>query len=68
MHNSNRNVFIIAVLLVAFFSSTLSVFLLKDDQKYDPRVEYCDMVGLYKSTNGESGWPDYRNIYYKECK
>lgn len=22
-------------------------------------VEYCEMVAIYKQTNGESGWPDF---------
>lgn len=29
----------------------------------DPQMEvdiYCDMVDLYKQTNGEAGWPAYK--------
>jgi len=29
----------------------------------DPQMEvdiYCDMVQLYKKTNGEAGWPAYK--------
>lgn len=29
--------------------------------------DYCRMVKLYMDTNGKEGWPDYRNIYYKDC-
>lgn len=30
-------------------------------------VEYCEMVAIYKQTNGESGWPDF-NGNGDECK
>lgn len=69
MKHSDKKIILIGVLLVAFFSTTLSVFLIGDDSyHYDPIVEYCGMVEIYKSSNGVDGWPDYRNIYYKECK
>lgn len=29
---------------------------------------YCEMVELYKSSDGENGWPDYKDIYQTECK
>lgn len=29
---------------------------------------YCEMVELYKSSNGENGWPDYKDIYQTGCK
>jgi hypothetical protein len=35
----------------------------------DPQMEvdiYCDMVELYKKTNGDAGWPAYRGE--SECK
>ena len=25
---------------------------------------YCDMVALYKATNGEAGWPAYQGTKY----
>lgn len=28
---------------------------------------YCDMVKLYKDSNGENGWPDYKNTYAEVC-
>lgn len=31
-------------------------------------VEYCEMVAIYKETNGENGWPDFRDIYEDQCK
>lgn len=32
------------------------------------QAEYCEMVELFKQTNGDAGWPDYRNIYSEQCK
>lgn len=29
---------------------------------------YCHMVALYKRTQGENGWPDYRGDYAEVCK
>lgn len=31
-------------------------------------TEYCEMVAIYKATNGENGWPDYKDIYSEQCK
>lgn len=28
---------------------------------------YCDMVKLYKESNGENGWPDYKRNYAEVC-
>ena len=30
-------------------------------------VNYCKMVNIYKSTNGEYGWPDYTGTYNSLC-
>lgn len=29
---------------------------------------YCEMVGIYKETKGEYGWPDYKGIAGEVCK
>lgn len=29
---------------------------------------YCDMVKIYKVTNGERGWPDYNKNAKEVCK
>lgn len=31
-------------------------------------ARYCQMVHLYKETNGQLGWPDYRGNFRKVCK
>ncbi len=28
---------------------------------------YCDMVAEYKHSHGQRGWPDFREIYRREC-
>lgn len=28
---------------------------------------YCQMVEMYKQSDGEHGWPDYDKIYESEC-
>jgi hypothetical protein len=27
---------------------------------YDNHAHYCEMVSIYKKTNGEYGWPNYQ--------
>ena len=29
--------------------------------------QYCEMVRLYKETDGATGWPDYENRYDRDC-
>lgn len=29
--------------------------------------EYCEMVELYISSEGENGWPDYKNSHEEGC-
>lgn len=29
---------------------------------------YCEMIGIYKETKGEYGWPDYKGIAGEVCK
>ncbi|ANO57498.1 hypothetical protein [Vibrio phage vB_VhaS-tm] len=28
---------------------------------------YCQMVEMYKQSDGEHGWPDYDEIYESQC-
>jgi hypothetical protein len=35
-------------------------FGLTSTQDPNPDDEYCDMVELYKQSNGENGWPAYK--------
>lgn len=38
------------------------------DQGDKANENYCEMVGLYKQTGGENGWPDYHGNYEEVCK
>ena len=35
--------------------------------KQDEDKNYCEMVALYEQSNGDLGWPDYKNTY-QGCK
>ena len=30
--------------------------------------QHCEMVDLWKSTDGDLGWPDYNKSYEESCK
>jgi len=30
--------------------------------------QYCEMVTIWHESDGEHGWPDYRNNYDQECE
>jgi len=30
-------------------------------------AHYCEMVALWKQTNGEQGWPDYNRSFKTAC-
>ncbi len=30
--------------------------------------DYCAQVKLWKYTDGENGWPDYKKTYDKQCE
>jgi len=47
--------------LVLLATLAIGIFILTGGD--DPRAEvdiYCEMVDLYKQTNGEAGWPAYQ--------
>ena len=40
-----------------------------DRQDFELEVKiYCEMVDLYRQTDGEQGWPDYSKNYDEVCK
>lgn len=66
--NRNGNQLLKTVLAGAF--ALLVVTTLVNDDKSVEKVEadyYCEMVHLWITTNGESGYPDYRNLYNDNC-
>lgn len=46
--------------------SLIALMFLPDPIDLDAR-QYCEMVGIYKQTGGEYGWPDFKGIYDEEC-
>lgn len=30
--------------------------------------DYCTMVDIHKMSNGDNGWPDFKDIYEEDCK
>jgi hypothetical protein len=46
---------IIAGLIIIICGGVLST-----TEDPNPDNEYCDMVELYKQSNGENGWPAYK--------
>ena len=57
----------IAVALILLFSA---IFMPNNshDQLEKERENYCEMVEIYKSSDGEHGWPDYKKVYDKQCE
>lgn len=53
---------VVCIVLIMMFIGSL------EEQDQAMGLEnYCQMVELYKQTDGENGWPDYRNIYESNC-
>lgn len=58
-----------AVLILAGILTVVAIhsaFAGRDDLA-DQRREYCEMVELYRTSQGEFGWPDFRNNA-RNCK
>ena len=57
-------------LLITLFllGSILLVSANDSELERDADQNYCEMVDLHKQSNGDLGWPDYKNTYEKGCK
>jgi len=57
-------------LLITLFllGSILLVSANDSELERDADQNYCEMVNLHKQSNGDIGWPDYKNTYEKGCK
>lgn len=53
-----------AVVATLAFNGTDSV---ERQSAVNPTTEYCEMTQIYMATDGEYGWPDYKNIS-KHCE
>lgn len=56
------------VLLIATLLGSILLASTSDsDIEQDTEQNYCEMVALYEQSNGDLGWPDYKNTY-QGCK
>ena len=59
----------VIVIALASLASSMAVFLRDTDLEVQ-QIEgdtYCEMHQLWIDTDGDFGWPDYKNTF-KECK
>ena len=54
-------------LAIAMFTLVLLIIPEKREERVSQQELYCEMVALSIETNGELGWPDFRNAYRKVC-
>jgi len=54
-------------LVIATFTLILLVVPEAREERISQQELYCEMVALSIETNGEFGWPDFRNAYRKVC-
>lgn len=59
--------FVVAFALLCFALFKHFDFDLRRPGAQQEDATYCDMVKRYLDTEGREGWPDYRNIYYRQC-
>lgn len=60
---------LIAAIATVWLIGMLVVTLMGQEEIERKQLQnYCDMVDIYKDSEGENGWPDYKNIYDKDCK
>jgi len=58
-----------AFLMVAFLSLVFGLVGEADYQDaLDEEALYCQQTLLFKRTNGQSGWPDYKKIREEICE
>lgn len=53
------------VLILLILFAVVSGMDMKDEMKTE--ANYCEMVSLYKSSNGQYGWPDYKGNFKTNC-
>ncbi len=54
---------IIGIVIAMGIAGTMDV-----QEEERQHAEYCEMVKLWKQTNGKHGWPDYDGIYDTACR
>ena len=56
---------------IALFAILLAMSLLGSldaDEAKQQTTRYCDNVSLWKATDGDAGWPDYKSKFEEVCK
>lgn len=60
----NRVLIIAMVLIVCM----LMMFSMETERDYEAELaHYCEMVEIFKRSDGEYGWPDYDEKYDSQC-
>tara|TARA_R110000822_G_scaffold144974_2_gene283763 strand:+ start:290 stop:472 length:183 start_codon:yes stop_codon:yes gene_type:complete len=58
-----------AILIGLFLIAAILLVSISDSEiEQDADQNYCEMVTLFQQSNGDLGWPDYKNTYEKGCK
>jgi len=45
----------------------LLAWLTNSEEPMPEEVQYCEMVDIWQDTDGEYGWPDFKDNYDKVC-
>lgn len=65
---TNDNIqFLMAVTAAVLIAFIIALLPKASDQPGEQTALYCEMVALSIETDGELGWPDFRNRYTKDC-
>lgn len=53
-----------AVMVIVWALALLVIGRMEHEDNEGEQTRYCEMVSLYRATDGEFGWPDYEG---REC-
>jgi hypothetical protein len=59
--------FLLALSAALVIAVLIAVLPENKQQREEQQTLYCEMVTLSIETNGELGWPDFRNRYTIDC-
>jgi hypothetical protein len=66
MTNDTQN-FLLAVSAALIITILIAIAPDAKEERIAQQALYCEMVELSIETDGEFGWPDFRNRYTKDC-
>jgi len=55
------------VLIVILFLLAIGLAMIEDPRERKELDHYCEMVTIFKESNGEYGWPDFKRNYEEIC-